>query len=68
MDKLAQKYAGQIDIYKINTEEEQELSSMFGIRSIPSILFISMDKQPQMVTGALPENELEKLIKDILNV
>ena len=50
-------------IYKIDTEVEQELSAMFGIRSIPSILFIPIAKQPMMQAGALPKNILKDVIE-----
>lgn len=53
-----------IDIYKVDTEAEQQLSAMFGIRSIPSILFIPADgRQPMMQAGALPKNALEEIIE-----
>ena len=53
-----------IDIYKVDTEAEQQLSAMFGIRSIPSILFIPSDgRQPMMQAGALPKNALEEIIE-----
>ena len=51
-----------IVIYKVDTEVEQELSSVFQIRSIPSMLFIPMDKQPMMQPGALPKQALEEII------
>jgi len=58
-----------IIIYKVDTEVEQELSAVFQIRSIPSILFIPMDRQPMMQAGALPKNDLEEVIsKELLNV
>lgn len=54
----------EIDIYKVDTEAEQQLSAMFGIRSIPSILFIPNDgRQPMMQAGALPKNVLEEIIE-----
>lgn len=57
----------EIVIYKVDTEVEQELSAVFQIRSIPSILFIPMDKQPMMQAGALPKNVLEEIIdKELL--
>jgi len=56
-------------IYKVDTEVEQELSAVFQIRSIPSILFIPMDRQSMMQAGALPKNALEEVIsKELLNV
>ena len=66
LEELATEYKGQIDIYKINTEEEQELAGAFGIRSIPSILFVPKDAQPQMAVGALPKDTLKKTINEVL--
>lgn len=66
LEDLAEQYAGKIKIYKVDTEKEQELSAIFGIRSIPSLLFIPVDDQPQMLAGALPKNSLEKMIEKIL--
>lgn len=66
LEELAAEYDGQIYIYKIDTEAEQQLSAEFGIRSIPTLLFVPMDGQPQMSQGALPKNELKKAIDDVL--
>jgi len=52
-----------ITIYKVNTEVEQELSSLFQIRSIPSILFIPLGKQPMMQAGAMPKTALKEIIQ-----
>ncbi|OGR62759.1 MAG: thioredoxin [Elusimicrobia bacterium GWB2_63_22] len=68
LDELSQKYAGKLDVYKINTEEEQALAAAFGIQSIPSMLFVPMDGKPQMAQGALPKDALEKVISDVLKV
>ena len=62
-EELAAEFP-EIDIYKVDTEVEQELSAMFGIRSIPSILFIPKDgRQPMMQSGALPKEVLKDVIK-----
>jgi thioredoxin-like negative regulator of GroEL len=50
----------------VNTEEEQELASVFGIQSIPTLLFIPKEGQPQAAMGALPKQTFEKAIKDVL--
>ena len=68
MEELANEYDGKIKIYKIDTDSEQQLASMFGIRSIPSILFIPKNGQPQMVSDALPKGEFVKMINEILKV
>lgn len=66
LEELAEEYDGQIYIYKVNTEEEQELAAMFGIRSIPSILFIPMEGQPQMAMGAMPKSSFKEAIDSVL--
>lgn len=66
LEELSKEYEGKINIYKINTEQEQELSAAFGIRSIPSLLFCPQDGQPQMAQGALPKDSMKKAIEDIL--
>ncbi|MBV5283968.1 MAG: thioredoxin [Paludibacter sp.] len=66
LEDLAKEYDGQIYIYKINTEEEQELAAAFGIRSIPSILFCPMTGAPQMAQGALPKDAFKQAITDVL--
>ena len=68
MVELAEEYEGKIIIYKVNTDEQQELAGMFGIRSIPSILFIPVEGQPQMANGALPKTEFVRMINEILKV
>ena len=55
-----------IDFYKVDTETEQELAAAFGIQSIPSILFIPMEGQPQMAMGALPKETFKEAINSVL--
>lgn len=67
LEELSDEYAGKLDIYKVDTEAERELSSVFGIRSIPSILFVPKTGQPMMQAGALPKDALENVInKELL--
>ena len=68
LEELAEEYSDKIYIYKVDTEKEQALASLFGIRSIPSILFIPMSGKPQMAMGALPKAELKKAIDEFLFV
>ena len=66
LEELSNEYDGKINIYKVDTEIEQELSAIFRIRSIPSILFIPKDKQPMMQAGAMPKHMLEEIINEKL--
>jgi thioredoxin 1 len=66
IEELSQEYEGQVNFYKINTDEEQELAGAFGIRSIPSLLFIPVEGQPKMAVGAVPKENLKKAIQEEL--
>ncbi len=66
LEELAKEYSNDIYIYKVNTEQEQELSGAFGIRSIPSLLFVPMEGQPQMAQGALPKASFKEAIEKVL--
>ncbi len=66
LEELAAEYGDRIYIYKINTETEPELAAVFGIRSIPSLLFVPMNAQPQMAAGALPKQQLKEAIDNLL--
>ena len=67
LEELSTEYPG-IDFYKVNTEEQNELAAIFGIRSIPTILFIPLSGQPTMGVGVMPKNDFKKTIKDIFNI
>ena len=68
LEDLSKEYKDKVDIYKVNTEEERELASMFGIQSIPSLLFVPLTGQPQMAMGALPKDAFAKAFKDVFQV
>jgi len=66
IDELSEDYAGKVNFYKVNTDDEQELAAVFGIRSIPSLLFIPAQGEPKMAMGALPRQELKRVIEQEL--
>ncbi|MPN05391.1 hypothetical protein SDC9_152641 [bioreactor metagenome] len=66
LEQLAAEYEGQIYIYKVDTEAEQELAADFGIRSIPTLLFVPMNEAPQMAQGALPKDAFKQAIDEVL--
>lgn len=66
LEELSNEFEGKIDIYKVDTEDQQELAAAFGIRSIPSLLFVPKDAQPQMAQGALPKDTFVQVINDVL--
>lgn len=66
LEEIAQEYDGKIDVYKIDVDKSEELSALFNIRSIPSLLFIPKTGKPTMSVGAHAKNELEQMIKETL--
>jgi thioredoxin len=68
LEELSDEYSDHLNIYKIDTDAEQELAAVFGIQSIPSMLFIPVDDKPQMAVGALPKDSIEQAMQDVLKV
>lgn len=66
LEEMAKEYDGQIVIYKVDTDKEPELSAAFGIRSIPTLLFIPAEGEPQVAQGAMPKATLKKAIDEFL--
>jgi thioredoxin len=62
LEELANEYEGKLLIYKVDTDKEQELSGMFGIQSIPTLLFIPVQGNPMVQKGAVPKAALKQLI------
>ena len=66
LEELAAEYDGQIVIYKVNTMNEGQLAADFGIRSIPTLLFIATNGKPQMAQGAMGKADFKRVIDSIL--
>lgn len=66
LEELSKEYEGRLHIYKVNTDVEQELSAVFGIQSIPTMLFIGADGEPMMEPGAFPKHVFKKIIEEQL--
>lgn len=66
LEELATEYKGEIYVYKIDVDQEQELAADFNVRSIPTILFVPLDGQPQMVQGAMPKSAFKEAIENVL--
>lgn len=68
LEELNEEYKDKVNIYKINVDDQHELGTAFGIKSVPSLLFIPMDEEPQMAQGGMTKSTLEKALKEILKV
>ena len=68
LEELSTEYGDKLNIYKVDTEAQRELASVFGVQSIPSLLFVPLEGQPQMAMGALPKETFKQAIKEVLSV
>ncbi|MCH4156230.1 MAG: thioredoxin [Muribaculaceae bacterium] len=66
LEELAKEYDGKIYVYKVDVDAESDVAAAFGIQSVPSILFIPMNGQPQMAQGAMPKSAFEQAINTVL--
>jgi len=68
LKQLQKEYGDDIQIYKVDTDKSPKVSAAFGIKSLPSLLFIPKKGKPTMAQGALPKETFVKAIKDVLGV
>lgn len=66
LEEIAGEYNGKIIVYKVDTDKERLLSQNLGIQSLPTILLIPAQGQPQVIMGALPKDQLVKAIQEVL--
>lgn len=66
LEELSKEYEGKLTIYKVDTEVEIEVASVFGIRSIPTFLFIPVNGDPMMQPGALSKKAFQQIIEERL--
>ena len=68
LEELQAEYGGKIQIYKIDTQKERELAATFGVTSLPTIVFIPLEGEPQGAPGYRGKEELEKIIESVMKV
>jgi thioredoxin len=68
LEEISEQYNGLVDIYKVDTEASPELSVLFGIRSIPSLLFIPLNAEPAMNSGVIPVEGFQQAIKELFDI
>ncbi len=60
VDEIAEQYEGQIKVVKLNTDENPQVASQYGIRSIPTIMVFKNGQRVDMINGALPKTQFEQ--------
>jgi thioredoxin 1 len=68
LEELSGKYEGKINVFKVDIDKEPDLAGLFGVQSVPTLLFIPTEGMPSVALGALPKPQLEKAIGEVLKV
>ncbi|BDA39596.1 thioredoxin [Candidatus Atelocyanobacterium thalassae] len=66
VDEIAEQYAGQIKVVKLNTDENPNTASQYGIRSIPTLMIFKGGQRVDMVVGAVPKTTLASTLEKYL--
>ena len=66
LEELCKTYDGQVYFYKIDTEKQKELQTLFQVRSLPTILYIPMKGQPVLIPGAASKEQFDQYIQQYL--
>lgn len=67
LEELAEEYAGKVDIYKVNIDQEEYLTEAFDIRSVPTLIFVPMSGSPQRAMGLAGKERLRELLNEMIN-
>lgn len=68
LENLSTEYNGKVDIFEIDIDEEHELTEMFHIKSVPTLLFVPMEGQPQMLVGGIGKDKFKNIISEVFKV
>ncbi len=68
LEELSEEYKDQVEIYKVDIDNEYEVASKFGIKSIPAVLYAPLKGDPKMMNGALPKKIFENNIQEVFNI
>lgn len=66
LEEVAAEYDNRIDVYKVDVEQEEELASLFSVRSIPTLVFIPLNGQIRVTQGAVGKPQLKEVIEKML--
>lgn len=63
VEDIANEYTGKLDVYKVDVDQQEQLAALFGIQSIPTILFIPKEGTPKKSVGAMMKSQFEDVIQ-----
>lgn len=68
VEKLSEEYNGRIDFYKVDVDQQEELAALFGVQSIPTLLFIPTEGNPVKSVGAMGHAQFKEAIDQVFHV
>ena len=68
LEELQREYEGKVDIYKVDSDMEKELVKAFNVRSIPTMMFVPVEGQPQVGCGAVSKGELKHFFNQVFHI
>jgi len=66
VSELSEEYSGRVSFFKMNTDENPQVPSKFGIRSIPTLLIFKGGELKGTIVGYRPKSDLKKRIDEAL--
>ncbi|MGK7874122.1 MAG: thioredoxin [Xenococcaceae cyanobacterium] len=66
VDEIAEQYEGKVKVVKLNTDENPNIASQYGIRSIPTLMIFKGGQRVDMVVGAIPKTTLANTLEKYL--
>ena len=63
VEEIAQQYEGKVKVVKLNTDENPQIASQYGIRSIPTLMVFKDGEKKEMVVGAVPKTTLANTLE-----
>jgi thioredoxin 1 len=68
LEKIAREYAGKLIVAKVNTDENPEWATRYGVQGIPTLLFIAKGKVLHRQVGAAPERIIHNIVEQFLSI
>ena len=68
LEKLAKENAGKLLVAKVNTDENPQWATQYGVQGIPTMLFVADGKIVHRQTGALPEGMMREIVTQFLDI
>ncbi len=66
VEEIAAEYDGRVKVVKVNTDENSQVASQYGIRSIPTLMIFKGGQKVDLLVGAVPKTKIEATLEQFL--